>query len=169
MVSYLVILRISPLPPHWMVNIVCPHLSISVPLFWISTFIGVMAVSFIHCQIGTTLDQMSSAKDFNLLSWRNFFGLAGVMVGAMLPVAIRRYYGGELKTLAEAGHDSGQLDDTLAAADSGYAAGDHVVVDVPKDQSRIDEPHDEGKDQTYSVMKLPPDRADPARGGTIRL
>lgn len=68
MISYLMILRIAPLPPHWMVNIICPHLNISIPMFWASTFLGVMAPSFIHVQIGTTLDQMTSPSEFHLLS-----------------------------------------------------------------------------------------------------
>lgn len=60
--------RIAPLPPHWFVNIVAPHLDISVRLFWVSTFLGVMAVSFIHVQIGTTLDQITNPGDFHLIS-----------------------------------------------------------------------------------------------------
>ena len=51
-----------------MVNVIAPHLDISIPLFWISTFFGVMAVSLIHVQIGTTLDQMTSADEFHLIS-----------------------------------------------------------------------------------------------------
>ena len=68
MISYLMILRIAPLPPHWMVNIICPHLNIGIPLFWSSTFLGVLAPSFIHVQVGTTLDQMTSPSEFQLLS-----------------------------------------------------------------------------------------------------
>ncbi|KPV74109.1 uncharacterized protein RHOBADRAFT_16290, partial [Rhodotorula graminis WP1] len=40
LVSYLIVLRIAPLPPHWMVNVVAPHLGISVWKFWLSTFLG---------------------------------------------------------------------------------------------------------------------------------
>lgn len=68
MISYLIVLRIAPLPPHWFINVLAPHLHISIPLFWISTFLGVMGVSFIHVQIGTTLDQMTSPSEFHLIS-----------------------------------------------------------------------------------------------------
>lgn len=179
MVSYMIVLRMSPLPPHWMVNIAAPHLSISIPLFWISTFFGVMAVSFIHCQIGTTLDQMTSAADFHLISLRNFFGLAGVIVGALVPVAIRHYYGGELQTLAEAGDlavevpaGAGQPH-TARSGDSGYAPGDHVVVDVVKPGKGADDDDQDktdGEPNTRTLLvRLPPDTADPHRGGAIRL
>lgn len=101
MISYLIVLRIAPLPPHWVVNVVAPHLHISIPLFWISTFFGVMAVSFIHVQIGTALDQMTSPSEFHLISWRNFFGLAGVVVGVMVPVGLRYYWQQELAEVAD--------------------------------------------------------------------
>lgn len=173
MFSYLIILRIAPLPPHWMVNMVAPHLSISVPLFWLSTFFGVMAVSFIHCQIGTTLDQMSSAKDFHLISWRNFFGLAGVVVGALLPVLIRRYWSTELETLAEAGKEEElQPDASDTPADSGYVYNDHTIVDVSKDVTETpgdDNKHDTDRDRSSLLVRMPPDAADSHKGGSIRL
>lgn len=74
----LIILRIAPLPPHWTLNVVAPHLGIGIPLFWCTTFVGalfspplgcvpliglrtgVLGVTFIHTQIGTTLDEMTS-------------------------------------------------------------------------------------------------------------
>ena len=175
MFSYLIILRIAPLPPHWMVNMVAPHLSISVPLFWLSTFFGVMGVSFIHCQIGTTLDQMSSAKDFNLISLRNFFGLAGVVVGALLPVLIRRYWSSELETLAEAGkEDEGeQRSDTAdTPADSGYVYNDHTIVDVGKDVAETtedDSKRNANRDRSSRLVRMPPDASDSRKGGSIRL
>lgn len=51
MFSYLVVLRLSPLPPHWAVNYLLPHLNISIPMFWITSFFGCMPVSFIHVQV----------------------------------------------------------------------------------------------------------------------
>lgn len=48
-----------PLPPHNIVNILAPHLGIKIPLFWVSTFFGIFAVSVIHTTIGEKLDQMS--------------------------------------------------------------------------------------------------------------
>lgn len=44
--------RISPLPPHWVVNVVAPHLGIGVIPFWVSTFLGIMGVTVIHTTIG---------------------------------------------------------------------------------------------------------------------
>ncbi|KAF9474669.1 hypothetical protein BDN70DRAFT_884553 [Pholiota conissans] len=93
MISFLIVLRIAPLPPHWVVNVVCPHVGIGIVPFWISTALGIMGVSVIHTTIGGGLDQMTSADDFHLISWRNFFGLAAVVVGVMIPVGLRYWFG----------------------------------------------------------------------------
>ena len=91
MVSFLIVLRIAPLPPHWVVNVICPHVGIGLVPFWISTFLGVFGVSVIHTTIGGGLDEMTSADDFHLLSWRNFLLLSSVVVGVLIPVGLRYY------------------------------------------------------------------------------
>ncbi|ELU40177.1 transmembrane protein [Rhizoctonia solani AG-1 IA] len=54
LMSYLIVIRIAPFPPHWVVNVLCPHVGIGIPRFWISTFFGIMGVSVIHTTIGGT-------------------------------------------------------------------------------------------------------------------
>ena len=44
--------RMAPLPPHWVLNLACPHLGIPIPPFWASAFLGIMGVSVIHTTIG---------------------------------------------------------------------------------------------------------------------
>jgi len=87
--SFMIILRIAPLPPHWVVNVLCPHLRIGLVPFWISTFFGIMGVTIIHTAIGGGLDQMTSADDFHLISWRNFAILASIAFAVLIPVGLR--------------------------------------------------------------------------------
>ncbi|GAA5877696.1 hypothetical protein JCM16303_000207 [Sporobolomyces ruberrimus] len=101
LISYLIVIRIAPLPPHWMVNVVAPHLGISMWTFWLSTFLGIAGVSYIHTQIGTTLDQMTSTSDFHLISWQNGLGLGGIILAVLVPVLMRRYYSKDLSEAAE--------------------------------------------------------------------
>ncbi|GAA6061747.1 hypothetical protein JCM10212_000480 [Sporobolomyces blumeae] len=101
LVSYLIVIRIAPLPPHWVVNVVAPHLGISMWTFWISTFLGIAGVSYIHTQIGTTLDQMTSSSDFNLISWQNGLGLGGIILAVLIPVLLRRMYRNDLSEAAQ--------------------------------------------------------------------
>ncbi|CAD6889517.1 unnamed protein product [Tilletia controversa] len=90
LLSYLIIIRMMPLPPHNVVNLISPHLGISIPHFWISTALGIFAMSFIHTTIGEKLDDMASSDDFNLLSVRNVLLFAGVCGAVMIPVLIRK-------------------------------------------------------------------------------
>lgn len=69
----------APLPPHWTINMACPHLGIGLVPFYISAFLGVMGVTVIHTTIGGGLEQMTSSNDFHIISWRNFFGLGAVI------------------------------------------------------------------------------------------
>ncbi|GAA5984858.1 hypothetical protein JCM10908_002426 [Rhodotorula pacifica] len=103
LLSYLIILRIAPLPPHWAVNLVAYHVGISAWKFWLSTFLGIAGVSYIHTQIGTTLDQMTSSDDFHLISWQNGLGLGGIIVAVLIPVALRRAFAADIADAAGLG------------------------------------------------------------------
>ena len=133
LISYLIVLRLAPLPPHWVVNVVCPHLGIRIPTFWISTFLGIMPVSIIHTQIGTTLDEMTSPADFHLISWRNFFGLAGVVIAVMIPVGLRSMW---KKEVEEAGVDDGAEDGT-GGPGSGGDSLDHLENSIRPNGNRL--------------------------------
>lgn len=119
-VSFLIVLRIAPLPPHWVVNIICPHVGIGLVPFWVSTFLGVFGVSVIHTTIGGGLDEMTSADDFHLLSWRNFLLLSSVVVGVLIPVGLRYYLR----------RGVGSIDDIEAVSESDQT-GDRILAQGP--------------------------------------
>lgn len=102
MISFLIVLRIAPLPPHWVVNVICPHVGIGIVPFWISTALGILGVSVIHTTIGGGLDEMTSADDFHLISWKNFFLLGAVVLGVMIPVGLRYWFRSEVEEVQEA-------------------------------------------------------------------
>lgn len=99
--TVLVVLRIMPLPPHWMANFVAPHLGIGMGMFWLTCFIGIAPVSVIHVTIGSSLDQMSSAEDFHILSVRNVLGLGAVIVAVLIPVGLKRVFRKDLGEFAD--------------------------------------------------------------------
>jgi uncharacterized membrane protein YdjX (TVP38/TMEM64 family) len=92
MISFLIVLRIAPLPPHWVVNVLCPHVGIGIIPFWVSTALGILGVTVIHTTIGGGLDDMTSPDDFHLISWRNFFTLGAIAVGVLIPVGLRYWF-----------------------------------------------------------------------------
>lgn len=90
--AFLLVLRILPLPPHWVANFVAPHLGIGMGMFWLTCFLGICPVSVIHVLIGSSLDQMTSAEDFKILSPRNILGMAAVIVAVLIPVGLKRVF-----------------------------------------------------------------------------
>lgn len=129
-ISFLIVLRIAPLPPHWVVNVICPHVGIGLIPFWISTFLGILGVSVIHTTIGGSLDQMTSAEDFHLISWRNFLGLSAVVVGVLIPVGLRYYFKRELASVQDVeGVDDEELEE-------GEEEGDQILAVGPRRASR---------------------------------
>lgn len=112
--AILLVLRILPLPPHWVANFVAPHLGIGMGMFWLSCFIGIGPVSVIHVMIGSSLDQMTSAEDFKILSPRNIIGLGAVIVAVLIPVGLKRVFKTDLGDLGEeaaAGVEGESLED----------------------------------------------------------
>ncbi|KDQ57252.1 hypothetical protein JAAARDRAFT_178898 [Jaapia argillacea MUCL 33604] len=137
LLSFLIVLRIAPLPPHWVVNVLCPHLGIGLPVFWISTWFGILGVSVIHTTIGGGLDQMTSAEDFHLISWRNFLGLSAVVVGVLIPVGLRYYFKKELQEVADV---EGQVVEgriSLEGEDDTILAQGPRALDKGKTSSRL--------------------------------
>lgn len=100
--AFLIVLRIAPFPPHWIANFVAPHLGIPMGLFWLTCFIGIAPVSVIHVTIGSSLDKMTSAADFHILSLRNILGLGAVVVAVLIPVGLKRIFKNDLGELGEA-------------------------------------------------------------------
>lgn len=125
-ISFLIVLRIAPLPPHWVVNVICPHVGIGIIPFWISTFFGILGVSVIHTTIGGSLDQMTSADDFHLISWRNFLGLSAVVIGVLIPVGLRYYFKRELASVQDV--ETEELDEELEGAEE----GDQILAVGPR-------------------------------------
>lgn len=140
MISFLIVLRIAPLPPHWVVNVVCPHVGIGIVPFWFSTALGILGVSVIHTTIGGGLDDMTSADDFHLISWRNFFGLAAVVVGVMIPVGLRYWFRGEADRAVEE-PESDEESDTIVAVGPRVVA--KKATTVVTDETYSDEDDDE--------------------------
>ncbi|KAG8907996.1 hypothetical protein FRB99_001162 [Tulasnella sp. 403] len=101
LIPFLIVVRIAPFPPHWVVNVLCPHLGIGLLPFFVSTWLGILGVTVIHTTIGGGLDDMTSAADFHLISWRNFFGLSAVVVAVLIPVGIRWFFRKEIDSVAE--------------------------------------------------------------------
>jgi uncharacterized membrane protein YdjX (TVP38/TMEM64 family) len=144
-ISFLIVLRIAPLPPHWVVNVICPHVGIGIMPFWISTWLGIFGVTVIHTTIGGGLDEMTSAADFHLISWRNFFLLFAVVVGVLIPVGLRYYFKREIASVADV--EQGGLEEEFSeeSEDHILAVGPRAQIKKPR-AAPLDELSDEETD-----------------------
>ena len=95
----MIVLRISPFPPNWTVNLGSPHLGVRIGVFFWGTFIGVAAPSFIHVQAGAALDRLSSSDKLELFTITNVACLFAVCIVALVPVVIRRRFENTQPTL----------------------------------------------------------------------
>ena len=131
-ISFLIVLRIAPLPPHWVVNVVCPHVGIGIVPFWISTFLGIFGVTVIHTTIGGSLDDMTSPDDFHLISLRNFLGLSAVVVGVMIPVGLRYYFKRDIQAVADVEAEAAATEEVEDTEDRVLAQGPPLRPDLGK-------------------------------------
>jgi len=60
---FLILLRIVPFTPNWLLNLLSPILGVPFNLFWTSIFIGLMPYNFIAVQTGSILTDLSEGEN----------------------------------------------------------------------------------------------------------
>ena len=68
---------------------------------------------------------MTSADDFHLISWRNFFGLAAVVVGVMIPVGLRYWFRRQVDSVVQ-----DEIEDDFSQDEVGEG-GDRILAVGP--------------------------------------
>ncbi len=84
---YLLFLRLVPLFPFWLVNLVPAFTNIDTRTYAFATLVGVIPGSFVYVNLGQALGDIDSTKD--LLSGEVILGLSLLGVLAVLPVFIK--------------------------------------------------------------------------------
>ena len=97
-ISYLLILRLVPLFPFWLVNLVPAFLAVSLTNFVISTFFGIIPGTFVFALLGDGAGAVLHAgQDLDLgiiLKPRFLAPLIGLGMLASIPVVYRKLKGG---------------------------------------------------------------------------
>jgi uncharacterized membrane protein YdjX (TVP38/TMEM64 family) len=98
--SYLMVLRLIPIFPFWLINIAAGATGMRLPLFVIGTFIGIIPVTFVYASLGSGLGEIIEAGQEPQLSMLlrpeillPLLALAGL---ALLPILYRRWRGSRL-------------------------------------------------------------------------
>ncbi|WFC96518.1 eukaryotic translation initiation factor 3 subunit A [Malassezia brasiliensis] len=91
MTWYMTLLRMMPVPPDFMLNIVAPHLGIDIGQFWVSCFLGVISMVLVHTAIGEELGDMTSSDDFHMFSFKNVLIMLVCGIAMVVPILVKRY------------------------------------------------------------------------------
>lgn len=93
--SYLMVLRLVPLFPFWLVNLVPAFLGVRLATFALATLIGIVPGSFVYASVGAGLGavfEMGGTPDLGVIFQpRVLLPLVGLALLALLPVAYRRW------------------------------------------------------------------------------
>ena len=93
--SYLLVLRLIPLFPFWLVNLVPAVLGVPLATYAIATFVGIIPGAFVFAGagsgLGVVLDQGGQPNLRLILEPQVLAPLLGLAVLAILPVAYRRW------------------------------------------------------------------------------
>lgn len=94
--SYLMLLRVVPLFPFWLVNLAPAFLGVSAVTFIVTTFIGIIPGSFVFASIGNGLNALFEAGETpdlsltTLLSRPDFYiPIVGLAVLSLIPIVYR--------------------------------------------------------------------------------
>jgi uncharacterized membrane protein YdjX (TVP38/TMEM64 family) len=93
--NYLLVLRLIPLFPFWIVNLVPAFLGVKLRTYMLGTLIGIIPGSFVFASVGAGLGSvLDSGQEFSpssVLTPQIVIALIGLAVLALLPVAYRKW------------------------------------------------------------------------------
>jgi uncharacterized membrane protein YdjX (TVP38/TMEM64 family) len=95
--NYLLVLRLIPLFPFWIVNLVPAFLGVPLRTYVLGTFIGIIPGSFVYATVGaglgSVLDSGQAFSPASVLTPQIIVALLGLAVLALLPVGYRKWKG----------------------------------------------------------------------------
>jgi len=93
--SYLLVLRLVPLFPFWLVNLVPAFLGVSLKVFVVGTFIGIIPASLVYASVGQGLGALFEAGEAERIKDAIYapevlLPVAGLIALALLPVLYKK-------------------------------------------------------------------------------
>lgn len=99
--SYLLFLRLTPIFPFWLVNLVPAVVGIPLRTFVLATVVGIIPASFIYASVGHSLHVVFEAGETcdprAMISARVVLPLIGLAVLALVPVVYKKLRGSRLR------------------------------------------------------------------------
>lgn len=92
--NYLLVLRLIPIFPFWLINIVPALLNVKLPIYLIATFVGIIPGSLVYASIGSGLDSLLATNqnpDAHILYKPEILlPMLGLAILAILPVMYKK-------------------------------------------------------------------------------
>jgi uncharacterized membrane protein YdjX (TVP38/TMEM64 family) len=92
--NYLLALRLLPIIPGWLVNLLPLAFAMRLRTIALATFLGLLPISLVFASFGAALAMMGAAPEpvsAEMLRWNVVLPLAGLAALALLPVVLRRF------------------------------------------------------------------------------
>jgi uncharacterized membrane protein YdjX (TVP38/TMEM64 family) len=98
-VSYMLLLRLVPLFPFWLVNLAASFTGVSVVTFFVTTLVGIIPGAFVFASIGNGLNALFEAGEqpdlslTALLARPDFYiPIVGLVVLSLIPIVYRTFF-----------------------------------------------------------------------------
>jgi uncharacterized membrane protein YdjX (TVP38/TMEM64 family) len=88
--SYLLFLRLVPVFPFWLLNLVSALCGVRLAPFAAATVLGIMPATFAFAVVGSGLESVIVAEESARWSWKLVAALAALGVLALVPILAKR-------------------------------------------------------------------------------
>ena len=92
--NYLLVLRLVPIFPFWLVNLASAVVGVRLPTYVLATFLGIMPATFIFASLGNGLGSLVEEPDLALIFKPSLLlPIVGLALLALVPVGYKRWRG----------------------------------------------------------------------------
>ena len=92
--NYLLVLRLVPIFPFWLVNLVPALVGMRLRSYMLATFLGIIPATFVFASLGSGLGEIVEAPDLGIVFHPSvFLPIVGLAVLALIPVAYKHWRG----------------------------------------------------------------------------
>jgi uncharacterized membrane protein YdjX (TVP38/TMEM64 family) len=92
--SYLLVLRLVPIFPFWLVNLVPAFVGVKLRAYVLATFLGIIPATFVFASLGNGLGDIVEEPGLGVLLRPDVFGpIVGLAILALIPMAYKRWRG----------------------------------------------------------------------------
>jgi uncharacterized membrane protein YdjX (TVP38/TMEM64 family) len=92
--SYLLVLRLVPIFPFWLVNLVPALVGVRLATYMLATFLGILPGTFVFASLGNGLGSLVEEPDLGIIFKPSLLvPIVGLALLALIPVGYKRWHG----------------------------------------------------------------------------